>query len=207
MSANQPMSNKQWQEKQHHNWRYSTKRYWSCHMLQSTVEWNQTTAGQTQIIGVMGSSWQNTEGICQHLKLILHIFQASLDLQRVVQYLHTAGVWIKPHWEGALDTGHVPPGQRYTKRPEKKESKAWGIQRWGHLWALHDRVTAALSETQKPKYLTWLQETSLQLTIKCSPSCSLAHDGISIQCLQWIQCSNTALWKYSTVNKCLACNA
>lgn len=74
------------------------------------------------------SSWQNTEGICQRLKLILHPLQASLDLQRVVQHLHAAGVRIEPNREGAPDTGHVPPWQRYkevreTKKVRPKELK------------------------------------------------------------------------------------
>ena len=61
-------------------------------------------------------SWQDTEGVCQHLQLVLHSLQASLDLQRVVQDLDAAGERVEPHREGTLDPGHVSPGGRQWRR-------------------------------------------------------------------------------------------
>lgn len=114
LSVNQPASNQATiHEKRHHKWRHTTGRGTNrpCHMLRSTAGRNQTTAGGPQIIGEL--SWQNTEGVSQHLELILHTLQASLDLQRVVQHLHAAGVRVIPHREGTFDAGHVPPWQKY----------------------------------------------------------------------------------------------
>lgn len=122
LSANQPMSNKQWLKRNSIITGATAQKNIGL-VTCCRAQWSETKQQQDRhrSLGWWGSSWQNTEGICQHLKLILYTLQASLDLQRVVQYLHTAGVWIKPHWEGAFDTGHVPPGQTYMKRPEKKK--------------------------------------------------------------------------------------
>lgn len=124
LSANQPMSNKQWLKKNSIITGGTAQKDIGL-VTCCRAYWSETKQQQDRhrSSGWWGSSWQNTEGICQHLKLILHALQASLDLQRVVQYLHAAGVWIKPHWEGAFDTGHVPPGQRYSIRRGQKKKK------------------------------------------------------------------------------------
>lgn len=97
------------------------------------------------------SSWQNGEGVCQHLQLVLHSLQASLDLQRVVQNLHAAGVRVEPHREGTLDAGHVRPLTK-TQRGQKTQM--------GFLFELLMNVciSGALSLNPKPKYFSWPEE-------------------------------------------------
>lgn len=93
-------------------WRYGTERETrrSAHAL-DTAELNREEANNSRTITKERmSSRQNHKGVCQHLKLILHTFQSSLDLQGVVQDFDSASVRIKADREGTLDASYVSPG-------------------------------------------------------------------------------------------------
>lgn len=102
------------------------------------------------------SSGQNTEGICQHLELIFHSLQASLDLQRVVQHLDAAGVGIVPHGEGTLYAAHVCPGLKrkevrkqikYEELKVRREIKTQGCHFASRCFDSVGNVPAAVLES------------------------------------------------------------